>query len=247
MDSKKFVFICGLHRSGTTILFKLLREQDQISGFSGTGVPRDEGQHLQSVYPSAKKVGGTGNFAFNKKARLDETSELITPENKEQLLSEWGKHWDLSKDILLEKSPPNIIRTRFLQEMFPESYFIIIKRHPVAVSFATDSFSKKTFELERLLEHWVECHRQAEQDIPYLKNVMTIKYEDLVADPEKFMGDISELVRFNADDITLNVKSNTNDKYFKQWRELPQDVRKSLEEKFEEQINKYGYSFKDVQ
>ena len=60
----RFVFLAGLHRSGTTLLARLLAAHPDISGLSGTGVPADEGQHLQSVYPAAKVYGGPGRFGF---------------------------------------------------------------------------------------------------------------------------------------------------------------------------------------
>ena len=60
----RFVFLAGLHRSGTTLLARLLAAHPEVSGFSGTGVPADEGQHLQTVYPAAKVYGGPGRFGF---------------------------------------------------------------------------------------------------------------------------------------------------------------------------------------
>ena len=52
-----FVFVNGLHRSGTSILYRLLSAQLNFSGFSETGVPEDEGQHLQTVYKLQNMVG----------------------------------------------------------------------------------------------------------------------------------------------------------------------------------------------
>jgi len=53
---KKFVFISGLHRSGTSILHRILRSSEGISGFHDTNVPQDEGQHLQSVFNPQKPM-----------------------------------------------------------------------------------------------------------------------------------------------------------------------------------------------
>ena len=58
MEDHRFVFLAGLHRSGTTLLARLLAAHPEISGFSETGVPADEGQHLQGVYPAAREYGG---------------------------------------------------------------------------------------------------------------------------------------------------------------------------------------------
>ena len=112
MQEKKFIFISGLHRSGTSLLYKILKEQDEISGLSKTNELEDEGQHVQTVYKPAYEFGGVGKFGFDIKAPLDENSELINEINRKKLFNEWSRFWDLEKNILLEKSPPNIIRTR---------------------------------------------------------------------------------------------------------------------------------------
>lgn len=139
ISEHRFVFVAGLHRSGTTLVFRLLRDHPQISGFrfADAAEREHEGQHLQSVYPSGTQNGGPGYFAFQESAHLTEDSSLVGPENSARLFEEWAQHWDLSKPYLLEKSPPNLVMTRFLQELFPNSYFVIVVRHPIVVTLAT--------------------------------------------------------------------------------------------------------------
>ena len=72
MDGHRFVFLAGLHRSGTTLLARLLASHPEVSGFSDTGVPADEGQHLQTVYPAAAVYGGPGRFGFAPEAHFTE-------------------------------------------------------------------------------------------------------------------------------------------------------------------------------
>jgi len=120
-----FVFLGGLHRSGTTLLARLLAAHPEVSGFSETGVPADEGQHLQTVYPPARAFGGPGRFAFRGESHLTESSPLVSEENARRLLADWGRHWDMTKPVLVEKSPPNLIRMRFLQALFPEAVILV--------------------------------------------------------------------------------------------------------------------------
>jgi hypothetical protein len=247
LDRYKFIFLCGLHRSGTSPLFRILREHPQISGFRDTGVPEDEGQHLQTVFPAATAYGGPGRFGFIEEAYLTEESALITLANRQRLFEEWSKHWDLTKPCLLEKSPPNLIRTRFLQAVFPGSYFIVISRHPIAVSFATSKWARSS--LESLMKHWLHCHRLFELDRPHLRHVRVIKYEDLIRSTETELKEIYEflgLARHSAP--PLNPAGN--DRYFSAWRKLSveTDGRALFHEivaKYEERIRPYGYSLLD--
>ncbi len=94
LNRYKFIFLCGLHRSGTSPLFRILREHPQISGFFNTGVPEDEGQHLQTVFPAAKVYEGPGRFGFAREAHLTDESGLVMAENRQKLFAEWSKYWD---------------------------------------------------------------------------------------------------------------------------------------------------------
>src|SRR5690606_35502836 len=156
------------------------------------GVPKDEGQHVQSVYKPAKYYGGPGLFAFSNDARLDEHSELINYKNKDQLYEEWGRYWDKSKPVLIEKSPPNLIRTRFLQELFPKAYFITIIRHPIAVSYATKKWSKTS--MDRLIKHWICAHTIYLEDRSNLSNEIFFSYEHMIHSPENVIRSIEKFI-----------------------------------------------------
>jgi len=75
----RLLFIGGLHKSGTSILHRILRSHSDVSGFSDTGFPQDEGHLIQSVYPPAWAYGGPGRFAFNPESRLIEKCGVGIP------------------------------------------------------------------------------------------------------------------------------------------------------------------------
>ena len=79
MEDKKFIFISGLHRSGTSLFYKILNEQENFSGLTNTNEIEDEGQFVQSVYLPAYKFGGVGKFGFNEESQLNETKENKSP------------------------------------------------------------------------------------------------------------------------------------------------------------------------
>jgi hypothetical protein len=76
MHGHRLIFIAGLHRSGTSVLFRSIRDHPQVSGFENTPSPEDEGMHLQSVYHPSGHYGGGGRFGFHPEAHLTEASPI---------------------------------------------------------------------------------------------------------------------------------------------------------------------------
>lgn len=251
MEGYKFVFIGGLHRSGTSMLFQSLRAHPLISGFKDTGVPEDEGQHLQSVYPPAHVYGGAGRFGFHAASHLTENSPLVSKHNREKLLHEWSRYWDTTKPVLLEKSPPNLVRTRFLQSLFPGAYFIIVLRHPVAVTLATLKWGKGRT-THSLIKHWLVCHELFREDCGHLKRVFVLKYEDLVKQPVHYLGRIFHFLGINNYSIPQAMRSNVNEHYFDLWRRRQNGCLSGcyinyLARVYEERVNQFGYSLLDLE
>ena len=245
IEDNQFLFIAGLHRSGTSILHRLLREHPSTSGFEDTGVGGDEGQHLQTIFPPALKYGGPGRFAFDLHSHLTESSEIIMPENRDKLLCEWGAYYDLSKKVLLEKSPPNLVSSRFLQALFPHTRFVFIVRHPIAVALATKKWTNAT--IVELLLHWHVAYSVMLMDLPYIKDYIIIRYEDFVETPQVYLDRICDLVdleRFTAQESIVN----HNSKYFSLWQQEYSKDRSEIEEIFPLQnspAEKFGYSLAD--
>jgi hypothetical protein len=247
-EGKTLVFICGLHRSGTSLLFEMLREHPQISGFRDTGVPEDEGQHLQSVYPPGGTHGEPGRFGFKREAHFTEASPLITEENRAKLFAQWAAQWDGSKSFLLEKSPPNIVRTRFLQAMFPRSKFILFRRHPVPVALSTRRWTQAP--IFSLVRHWVVCQEIWRADRPHVRNILDLTYERLVAEPAETLDEICAFLGADPYPYPPPQKpdASVNAHYLATWREFKRYLRSRLslgitERVFEHRIRPWGYSF----
>jgi hypothetical protein len=71
----KYVFVCGLQPSGTSMIGRNIARLENCTGFKDTGVIEDEGQYLQDVYPTGQAYGGPGKFGFDPRA------PLLTAEN----------------------------------------------------------------------------------------------------------------------------------------------------------------------
>jgi hypothetical protein len=246
----RFIFIGGLHRSGTSILFRCLREHPSISGFRDSGAPEDEGQHLQSVYPTAMAHGGPGRFGFRAAAHLTEESPLVSEGSRRRLFDEWKPYWDLARPYLLEKSPPNLIQARFLQALFPGAAFIMLLRHPVAVSYATRKWSKTP--LGPLLRHWLVCHELLEADRGRLERLLVLRYEDFVCEPDATLAAIYRFLELEPRPATLEIAPDVNRKYFARWEKsrgnpVLRRYMRRLVDRYEERVARFGYSLSDLE
>jgi hypothetical protein len=105
MSQHQLVFVCGLHRSGTSVLFRSLRGHPLMSGFEDTNSPENEGMHLQTVYQPSGHYGGAGKFGFSPEAHLTEASELVSDANRKKLFEEWKPYWDLDKPFRRATQP----------------------------------------------------------------------------------------------------------------------------------------------
>lgn len=245
------------------MLYRYLDEHPLVSALTGTPRATNEGQYVQSVYPNDVWHSKGGRFAFRPEARLTEESPLVTPENTRKLFAEWSQYWDLSAPILLEKSPPNIIRTRFLQAMIPDSSFVVLLRHPIPVTLGTQPWGGDR--LHSLIEHWLRAHELFVEDSPYLARVHVVRYEDIVADPDAAMGRIfaflgledpapgraaEEGVNVDNFEADRTLKAGVNDKYFEEWRRRRRSLARrvyydAVAWRYERAVRAYGYSLRE--
>lgn len=248
---QSLLFVGGLHRSGTTPTARLLAEHPDVSGFAETGVTEDEGQHLQDVYPSAKAFGGVGRFAFNEAAHLTEASPLASPESAQRLWDQWSPHWDLSRSVLVEKSPPNLVMMRFLQALYPSAKFVVVMRHPAVVALSTSKWRRGT-PLRNLLAHWVRAHEIFTADAPHVERLAVMKYEHLVRRPEPTLERLAGFLELSTPLPTGSLQTNRSDRYAEQWKALAEGGRWErykfgrLCKEFEPQVQRFGYSLRDL-
>jgi hypothetical protein len=252
--SDRLVFLGGVHRSGTTLLADLLGEHPNMSALSETGVWHDEGQFLQDVYPTALDCGGPGKFAFNARARLTEADATgidgTGPDAlAAQILGAWTPYWNLQRRYLVEKSPPNLLRFRYLQALFPDAHFIAIVRHPVAVAYATAGWAKTP--VAELLEHWLVAHEAFERDRPAVHRLTFLRYEDLVRDVPGTLATVCASLGVEPFVPDTEVRPDTNERYLRRWRHSrvsPLHPRVLVHRaRFERRLDAlgYGYSLKD--
>lgn len=254
-SQKKFVFVGGIHRSGTSLIAQTIAHHVQASGLTKTGVVEDEGQHLQSAYPNDETYGGPGEFALHDAAHLTELRQDSITLARERLLCEWSCYWDMSKQVLIEKSPPNLVRTRFLSSIFPDAYFVMVMRHPVASALAITKWDKfrlrrlRPDRLHRFVGNWLRGYEVFLDDTSHLapERVTLVRYEDFVAAPQAVLERLWRFLEVEPCHVTPDIRSQLNAMYFAQWRGSDWNLMTKLSRalivhRFQARVTRFGYS-----
>ena len=255
------------------------------SVYPHTGVGREfmDNRGPRKKGTSSSPARGMGRFAFNPAYHLTESSTLATPEARVKLFNQWGFYWgrenlDIDDDddappvssssssssssprVLLEKTPSNMIMSRFLQRMFAGSrgtFFLFIRRHPLATALAQERMGAVPgLSVRDLVAHWVQQHRILREDLDRLQHVRTIRFEDFVREPGAQLRSLVRWIEGHDDDddddggaerAVDEIDPHTNEKYETEYcarvRDRPggRAAHDALVESFGEEVRSFGY------
>jgi hypothetical protein len=113
-----------------------------------------------------------------------------------QAKRDWAKAYSKRHGILLEKSPPNTVRSRWLQRNFRPSRFIAIVRSPFAVC---EGIRRRTgCGLETAVRHWRTANECMFADMDHLRKCFWLRYEDLTARPNEYLHKIQSFLNLSS-------------------------------------------------
>ena len=142
--------------------------------------------------------------------------------------------------------------TRFLQELFPQARFVLIVRHPVVVALGTSKWLRGRG-LRTPLANWFAAHDTMRGDLPHLRHVQVLRYEELSADPEGVLGDLGRFLALDGPEPAGTWQGGRSDAYTRRWAELADDWRpwrrarrRSLVREFADRAASYGYDLEDL-
>lgn len=181
-----WLFILGVNNSGTTILAKLLEMHPSVRALP------EEGQLLTEALPRPDHLGVVRLWT----ERIDafRWTERHSPEPALRAKKDWARLYPATTGVLLEKSPPNTLRSRWLQKNFNPSRFIAIVRNPYAVCEGIRR--RNGYSIRRAANHWVTANEHLIEDMGLLDKCIYLRYEDLMSDPAGRLQVLQEFLGF---------------------------------------------------
>jgi hypothetical protein len=189
--NKKWVFLVGCYNSGTTLLAELMNHHPKISALP------TEGHFITDQFIKDYDVGLPRMWVEREDLfRLDETDEGPDPV---RVMKEWGARLDLKKPVLVEKSPPNSAKTRWLQKHFENAYFVGIIRNGYAVA---EGITRKadpkhlinSWPIEKSAYQWKRSNEVLIEDAEKLERFTWVTYEDLAENTEAVLNKITDFI-----------------------------------------------------
>lgn len=191
---ERWVFIVGCYNSGTTLLHDILATHPRVGSMPWEGqfytdelpLPLDFGlPRLWAIEPERFALGP------NDGAGIDVA----------RLKRQWGARLnDPSRPILIEKSPTNAGRTRWLARHFENAHFIGIVRNGYAV--AEGIRRKAGHRLELGARQWAVSNEIMLRDFEQLPNQMIVRYEELASDLPAVLDRVGGFIGISADGLT---------------------------------------------
>jgi len=220
LDGRVLLFIGGVHKSGTTLLKQIVSTSGDVSVFEGTGVPCNEGQYLQNRIKPDIYLGEL-LFGFSEEAYLTEDDSHLLGGVGEDIMRDWQGYWNHKKRIWVEKSPPNIVRTRFLQHIFPHSKFLMMIRDPRTLFMASRKNMPWT-RAEDFIEHWDRVYTAFIRDAKHLEHARLIAFEELLRAPKQIAGEVAEFLGTSLTGTDNLVDPSSDDEYKTMWNSFVQ-------------------------
>lgn len=192
----KWVFIAGCYNSGTTLLNSLLGSHPSVSALP------TEGQYLTDQLPTDHEIGLSRMWTVREDMyRLDGSS--VGPDVI-RIKKEWGSRHDRSRPVLLECTPANVARMRWLDKNFENAHFVAIVRNGYAVAEGIrrkgrPSENLARWPIARAASQWERSNEIMLEDSAHLKKFLLIKYEDLVEDPVAGLNQICRFLEVGED------------------------------------------------
>ena len=230
------IFVVGLPRTGTTLIEQILISHPEIISVGETDA-------IEFVLRELSEVNTQERMSTE---ILDALSSKPISSTLRSRYLELNSHLLTGKaSFFIEKLPYNYLYLNRILDAFPEAKIIFLDRHPLDACYAMfkQPFTwayKFSYSLQDLEKYYRAFHRLRLQWQSVLRDRMfSIKYEDLVTDPETLTKSLCDylgvqyqqemLTFYEADQTSMTassvqVRSGINSNSVGSWRKVAQEL-----------------------
>ena len=197
---KKLVFIVGLPRSGTSLIEQIISSHSNVYG----------GGELIFLEILLKRAFTENNKFIKDKLADDKIFQNVSDKFYDHI----RKFYDGKKNIITDKTPQNFMWIGLIKKIFPEAKFIHSIRNPKdnCLSIYKNLFDGDinwSYNLDNILKYF-ENYRYiiSKYKSEFDKDILDIKYEDLIENPENKIKKILNFCELDFEDACLNFYNN---------------------------------------
>lgn len=253
MDIIKPIFIIGAPRSGTTILSKMFTRHKDTSYFEHfianyfhqrwkfRFIPLLH-KYEKLRYGNKRSIPANGGFFYRSLEHVDERQ--VTDETREYYYKPIRVALKLfNAKRFVNKGTHHAFRLRWLNELFPDAYYVIIWRDPKpiisshlikttqkALDEKKEKFGKDLSNLETCIKHYEHYKNHLLQDLPLIKDrAIEINYETFVKNPREELKGLYEFTELHwYDDLEKDVPEHLELLNNEKWKTLPEHEKELL-------------------
>jgi hypothetical protein len=202
------IFVLGLNKSGTSLLNLCLAQHPELSGIRSF-VSREkvwtggsarlrlhdhglgEGHKIPGLPEKLAPKTLSGRWADPAIRHLYRLTEAdVRPGDAQRASEAYMRGMIDPTRRLCEKSPPNLIRSRYLQALFPDATFVTIVRDPYANVSANGKVRSKWGTVRDQAIHWASAYEIFLEDRLRLERVILVKYECFVTHVQETLAQV---------------------------------------------------------
>ena len=173
----RYVFVAGLHRTGTSLVARILASHPEVAAITNSPAPENEGCYLQGAIPHTAQHGIPGHYATDPAQHLIEGCAFDNLETRLRIENDWDRWFGPGDSWRVEKSPVNLTRTRLYQQLFPTAQFVVVVRHPAVMAAALGKWLDA--EPSDLVDYALDALDTLLDDLEHLHAAFVFRYEDL--------------------------------------------------------------------
>ena len=258
---KTFIFIIGMHRSGTSLVANLLEKAGIFLGESDDLLPPNfDNRYGFYEHKDFLKINDRVLKKFNlywASTKAPDFNKSIDLKKEKEIANKFLKELSSEHNIVAFKDPRATLTLPFWREIIDGDIKILfVKRNPLEIS---DSLKKRnSFSKEKSLSIWENYKRAGLENIKGL-DTLFVNYDDILNNPFPNFVRMLKFLDIEYDEDTLKkmyftidpeVKhseySNEDFMEDKDVNEEQKDLLRELDKRYEEQLKKYPLEEVDI-